>query len=262
MNNDFNNNRRYETTSYRNPEGEVADPTVAVRSFMNKVYNWMSLGLALTGVAAYYMYQKMTETHEAAKLAANGIGEMPIFWNSSLMIGLIIAEFALVIVLSWAIHKLSPVVAATMFAAYAILSGVTLAPILMMYASSTIYAAFFSAAGMFAATSIYGYVTRKDLTSLGSLAFMGLIGIIIATLINFFLKSEGLTMIISYVGVAVFLGLTAWDTQKLKQIALGMDENDVHSDQAKKVAIIGALALYLDFINLFIMLLRIFGRRD
>ena len=256
------NNRDYGEVSYRNPEGEVRDATLAARRFMNKVYNIMTGGLLLTGLAAYYVFGQMKATEQLARNAANGLGEMPLFWNSSLIIGLCIAELILVGILSFAINKISPVAAGLMFSVYAVMSGVTLAPVLMVSTSSAVYMAFFSCAGMFAVTSIYGYITKKDLTSIGSLCFMGLIGIIIASIINFFTKSDGLTMIISYIGVAVFIGLTAYDTQKLKLIASGMNEDDVHSENANKTAIIGALQLYLDFINLFLMLLRIFSRRN
>lgn len=177
------------------------------------------------------------------------------------MLVMVLVEFGLVIWLSAGVNKMNPMVAGISFLAFSVVNGITLAPIFFCYTQSAIYSAFFTCAGMFAVTSIFGYITRADLTGVGSFCMMGLFGIIIATIVNWFMKSEGLDTFIAYAGVFIFLGLTAWDTQKLKQAGgyLGSDEME-GTDYFHKFAILGALELYLDFINLFLMLLRLFGR--
>ena len=173
---------------------------------------------------------------------------------------LIIAELVLVIVLSAAVKKLSAPVAGTLFIVYSLLNGLTLSPIFLAYTQTSIFLAFASCALMFAATSTFGYLTGMKLDTVGSYCFMGLIGILIASIVNFFLRSEVLDYIICYIGVAVFVGLTAWDTQKVRMIGEQAGE-EAQTDAMRKVAIVFALSLYLDFINLFLYLLRIFGRR-
>ena len=238
--------------AYRNPEEYAVSSRAsadAERGFLNKVYNWMAAGLAISGLTAWYVAQTMASPDSFFRR------------NPGVFLGLIVAELILVMVLSAAVRKMAPPVAAVCFLVYSLLSGITLAPIFLVYTASSIYAAFFTCAGMFAATSIFGYMTKANLAGIGSFCFMALIGIVIATLVNFFIRSNALTGIISYVGVVVFIGLTAWDTQKLRQIAAGSGETE--SAEMKKLAILGALTLYLDFINLFLFLLRIFGgKRD
>ena len=173
---------------------------------------------------------------------------------------LVIVELVLVIVLSAAVRKLSPQVAGALFIAYSVLNGLTLCPIFLVYTQTSIFLAFGSCALMFAATSTFGYMTGMKLDTIGSYCFMGLIGILIASIVNFFLHSQMLDYILCYVGVAVFVGLTAWDTQKMRMVGEAAGE-EAQSDAMRKVAILFALNLYLDFINLFLMLLRIFGRR-
>ena len=228
---------------------EVAD---AERRFMTGVYNWMTIGLLLTAVAAWQVVGTMEEKDS-------------FFWkNPGIFLGLLAGEVVLVLILSFAFKKLSPALAAVCFIAYSILSGVTLAPLFMIYARSAIYAAFFTCAGMFGAVSLFGYMTRMRLAALGSFCFMGLIGLIIAGIVNFFLQSDMFGYIISFIGVAVFLGLTAWDTQALRQLAArNMPEDSARplSEEMKKYSILGALKLYLDFINLFLYLLRLLGGR-
>jgi hypothetical protein len=181
-----------------------------------------------------------------------------IFGNKLVFYALIFGELGLVIALSAAINKISSTTATLMFLLYSALTGVTFASLFLVYTSSSIASTFFIAAGTFGSVSVYGYATKRDLTGWGSFFFMGLIGIIIASVVNIFLQSAMLTWIISYVGVFVFVGLTAYDTQKIKQIgAAGFSDEE----SQKKSAIIGALRLYLDFINLFLMLLRIMGNR-
>lgn len=219
---------------------------VLVNDYVRSVYNWMGIGLALTGVIAYYV-----STNEAITRL--------IFGNSILFFGLLLAELGLVFAISGMVQRMSAGTATALFVLYAALNGVTLSFIFLVYASASIFSTFFICAGTFAACSIYGWTTKRDLTSLGGFLMMGLFGIIIASVVNMFIGSSGMSMIISYIGVLVFVGLTAYDTQKIKNMALtqpaGLDGAVI-----RKGAILGALSLYLDFINLFLMLLRIFGQ--
>ena len=218
------------------------DSTERTRAFIRQAYAWMFGGLLLTaGAAAWVVLSPAMKTL--------------IFETPGLIWGLFIAEFILVLVLSFRINKMSPAAAASTFLVYSLLNGLTLSAIFFYYAGGTIFQAFVVAAGMFGAMSIYGMVTRRDLTSWGSFFFMGLIGIILASVLNIFLQSSALSYAVSLVGVFVFVGLTAYDTQKLKAYA------QVTGPEVTNSAVIGALALYLDFINLFLMLLRLFGGR-
>jgi hypothetical protein len=220
--------------------------TSVAATLMRKVYMWMTFALAITGFTSYYI------------MSSPGI--LTWLFTGSTPLILIIVELVLVVWLVAGIRRMSLTTATLLFVAYSVMNGVTLTPLLLAYTGTTVCAAFFTTAGTFAATSLYGYVTRKDLTSLGSFLFMGLIGIILATLVNIFLKSSGLQMIITYLGVAIFIGLTAYDTQKTKTIMREMTEVN---DSTMKIAVMCAFSLYLDFINLFIYILRIFGgRRD
>lgn len=221
------------------------DQTVSrERAFIRSVYGWMFGGLMLTAGAAVWVVMSAAMQNL-------------IFRTPGVMIGLIIVELALVFFLSFRVNRMSPAAAASVFLVYSLLNGLTLSVITFVYAQTTIFQAFVVAAGMFGAMSVYGMVTRRDLTSWGSFFFMGLIGIILASLVNLFVRSSGLSFAISLIGVFVFIGLTAYDTQKLKAYA-----KVVTGPQTTNYAVIGALALYLDFINLFLMLLRLFGRRD
>lgn len=181
-----------------------------------------------------------------------------IFGNKLVFYGLIIGELLLVGSLVLAVQKMSPTMAAIVFIGYSALNGLTLASIFLIYTAGSIALTFFITAGTFAVMSIYGYTTKADLTRIGNLALMALVGIIIASIANFFLQSETLYWIISYIGVAVFVGLVAYDTQKIKNLS---DSIDVNSAEGKRASLIGALTLYLDFINLFLFLLRLFGSR-
>jgi FtsH-binding integral membrane protein len=225
-----------------------AQTQVAVNSFVRSVYNWMAIGLGLTGFVAYYV-------SNSPSLLNIIFGNPIVFW------GLIIGELALVFTLSARVGKMQASTATAMFVVYAVLNGATLSAVFLAYTKSSIASTFFVCAGTFVAASIYGWVTKKDLTSFGSFLFMGLIGIIIASVVNMFLKSSGMAMIISYIGVFIFVGLTVYDTQKLKNMALTQPA-DADAAVVRKGAIIGALSLYLDFINLFLMLLRIMGNRE
>lgn len=211
---------------------------------MRKVYVWMTLALAVTGLTAYYVGSNVA-------LMQN------IFSSTGMVWGLFIAEIVLVVILSAAINKMSFPVASLIFVGYSILNGVTLSVIFLAYTQTSIAQVFFITAGTFAAMSLVGYFTKRDLSGLGKILFMGLIGLVIATIVNMFLGSNGLDLVLSYIGVAIFVGLTAWDTQKIKQmfVLTGGEVNDA----TQKLALMGSLSLYLDFINLFLYLLRIFG---
>ena len=222
------------------------DVSEAFPVLMRKVYVWMTLALAITGFTAY------------------GVATSPgilqaIYTNRILFWGLIIAEFALVFGVTAAINKLSLTTATLMFILYSVINGALLSSIFLIYTASSVAVVFFITAGTFGAMALIGYTTKTDLSSMGKILFMALIGMIIATVVNLFVKSDGLTTILSYVGVLIFVGLTAYDTQKIKNMLL---EAPDASEAAQKMALLGALALYLDFINLFIYLLRIFGRKE
>ncbi|KGO35045.1 MAG: Bax inhibitor-1/YccA family protein [Desulfoprunum sp.] len=211
--------------------------------FLAKVFNWMAMGLGLTGIIAYLT---------ASSGLARAIVASPLF-----MI-LLFAELGLVFFLSARIDKIQASTAAGLFIGYAVLNGLTLSAIFLAYTSSSIAGTFFITAGMFGAMALYGMVTKRDLSGLGSFLFMGLIGIVIASVVNIFLGSSGLGWMISVLGVFIFTGLTAYDVQKIKTMG---EEGILEQGEAavRKGSIIGALALYLDFINLFLMLLRFFG---
>ena len=177
--------------------------------------------------------------------------------NSGLYFGLLIAEVVLVFVLAGALNKLSSPVASLIFYVYSILNGVVLSAILAAYTASSVFSTFVITAAVFGTMTVYGYVTKSDLSRVGTFLFMALIGLIICTIVNIFMKSSTMEWIISFAGVVIFIGLTAWDTQKIKQMAAITD-----GSQAGKLATIGALSLYLDFVNLFLYLLRFFGNRE
>ena len=210
---------------------------------MRKVYTWMTLALVLTGLTAYGV------------ATSPGI-MMALYSNSALMWGLVIAEFALVIGISAAINRLSLATATLMFVAYSVINGAMLSSIFMIYTAASIASVFFITAATFAVMALIGYTTKTDLTSVGKLLFMALIGLVIATIVNMFIGSSTLTMICSYVGVLIFVGLTAYDSQKIKNMLMQAPDA---GESSQKLALLGALTLYLDFINLFIYLLRIFG---
>ncbi len=216
-----------------------------VNEFIRSVYNWMAIGLALTGFTAYYV------ANTPALVQA-------IFGNQILFFGLIIGELALVFIISARIQKMQASTATALFVVYSILNGATLSFVFLVYTASSITSTFFVCAATFVACSIYGWTTKRDLTSMGGFMTMGLIGIIIASVVNMFFRSSAMSMIISYIGVIVFVGLTAYDTQHLKSMALTQPD-DIGAGVVRKGAILGALKLYLDFINLFLMLLRILG---
>ena len=238
------NTQDFELKEYANEREWAISEAFPV--LMRKVYVWMTLALVITGITAY-------------DVASSPAILQAIYTNQLLFWGLIIAEFALVIGVTAAINKLSLTTATLMFVLYSVINGAMLSSIFLIYTASSIATVFFITAGTFAAMAIVGYTTKADLSSMGKILFMALIGLIIATIVNIFVKSSGLDMIISYVGVLIFVGLTAWDSQKIKQMMLQAPDA---GEGMQKMALLGALTLYLDFINLFIYLLRIFGRRD
>ncbi len=215
-------------------------------ALFRNVYLWMTMALAITGLTSMIV-------------AGSPQLMMAIFGNQALFWGLLIGELALVWFLSARINTLSFPTATCMFIFYSILNGVTLSFIFLAYTAESITSTFFITAGTFGAMSLIGYFTKRDLSSLGSILFMALIGLIIATIVNLFMRSEMLYFIISYAGVLIFVGLTAYDTQKIKRMLLsdGVEVNET----TQKIALMGALALYLDFINLFLYLLRLLGNR-
>lgn len=213
---------------------------------MRKVYLWMTLALMITGITAAGV--------------ANSPNILALIYSSQVVMwGIIIAEFGLVIYISARLEKLSLSTATTLFALYSILNGVMLSSIFLLYSTAIISKVFFITAGTFGVTALYGYATKKDLSSLGNILFMALIGLVIATVVNVFMKSAMFDLIMSYIGVIIFVGLTAWDSQKIKHMMMVQQDAD---ESAQKLALIGALSLYLDFINLFLYLLRIFGRSN
>ncbi len=227
-----------------------------VNTFVRGVYTWMTMGLALTGVTAWFVANSPAILNLFFRVnAEGGISPTMIYW------AVLISPLIMVFMLSARIQKMQASTATFMFVLFAVLMGASLSTILLTYTGSSIAQVFFICAGTFAACSIFGWVTKKDLTSVGSFMFMGLIGIIIASLVNIFFRSPMMHMVISYIGVIVFVGLTAYDTQKLKEMAVALPA-DLDAAVIRKGTIQGALTLYLDFINLFLMLLRIFGSRE
>lgn len=218
----------------------------AYSALIRKVYVWMTLAMVITGLTAYI-------TASTPTLLYAIVSNQMLFW------GLLIAELVLVFAISGAINKMSLQTATLLFVAYSVINGLTLSFIFLAYTMSSIASVFFITAGTFAVMAFIGYTTKTDLTSLGKILLMGLIGIIIATIVNMFVHSNGLQTVVSYVGVLIFVGLTAYDSQKIKQMLWDADQAD---EGAQKLALLGALSLYLDFINLFLYLLRIFGRRN
>ena len=219
------------------------DTTARVQAFVRAVYGWMFAGLGLTAAAAAWVYLSPA----MQQIITPGVSMV-----------LIVAELGLVFWLSFRINKMSPQAAASAFMVFSLLNGLTLSVVLFQYTAASVFQAFVVAGGMFGAMAIYGLMTKRDLTSWGSFFFMGLIGIILASVVNIFWKNSVLDMVIPFIGVFVFVGLTAYDNQKIKRYALMAE-----GDRVTNLAVIGALALYLDFINLFLMVLRLMGgRRD
>lgn len=231
-----------ENNFYNQVEERAQSSALSFPALMSKVYLWMTLALVVTGMTAYYVASSPAILYA---IVSNQIA----FW------GLFIGELVLVFVLSSRIMSLSFVTASLMFVIYSIMNGVFFSFILLAYTEQSIATTFLITAGTFGAMSLFGFITKRDLSAMGRILFMLLIGLIIATVVNIFMKAEGLTLILNYAGVVIFVGLTAYDTQSIKQML------QEHGDKegAEKIALLGSLSLYLDFINLFIYLLRFFG---
>ncbi len=233
-------------------QAAAAEIDVGLREYMLKVYNLMASGLALTGIVAYFsantpaIISMLYVTGEGGVMQPTGLAYLVMF-----------SPLAFVLALSFGINKMKASTAQAVFWAFAGIMGLSLANIFLLYTGASIARVFFITAGTFAGMSLYGYTTRRDLTRMGSFLMMGLIGIIIASVVNMFMQSSAMQFVISVLGVLIFVGLTAYDTQKIKNMYMQADGAEVMS----KKAIMGALTLYLDFINLFIMLLRLFGDR-
>jgi hypothetical protein len=229
------------------PASAFATTTVAgaerVTAFLRKVYGWMAVGLGVTAVVAY-------------AVASSPVLLQTIFGNRMVFFGLVIAELGLVFYLSARVNKMAPGTAAGLFLLYSALNGATIAGILLLFTGASVATTFVVTAGMFGALALYGSTTRRSLAGMGQFVFMGLIGLVLASIVGMFWHSDALQFAISVVGVIVFTGLTAWDAQRLKQMAVATPEGQVGS-----FAVVGALALYLDFINLFLFLLRFLGSR-
>ena len=220
--------------------------SLAFPALMRKVYVWMTLALVITGVTAYGVAA-------SPSLIYTLMSSEYLFW------GCLLGELGLVYFISSRIMNLSLTTATLLFIAYSILNGVTMSFIFLVYTTSSIANVFFITAGTFGAMSLIGYTTKRDLSKMGQLWMMALVGLIIASFANILMKSDTLSLIISYVGVVVFVGLTAWDTQKIKRMLAQADDI---SEDAQKIALLGALTLYLDFVNLFLYLLRLLGKRN
>ena len=218
----------------------------AVSAILKNVYLWMTMALAISGLTAMLV-------------AGNAELVQAIYAGRGTLLVLFLVQFGLIWLISARIGTMSFITATLLYIAYSVVTGVTLSSIFLLFTTGSIASVFFITAGTFAALSIYGFVTKKDLSTWRSYLIMGLIGLIIASIVNWFLASEMMYWIISYVGVAIFIGLTAYDTQKIKQLAYAFHMED--EETRNKVALMGAITLYLDFINLFLYILRIFGKR-
>lgn len=231
--------------SFDSPQPISPSSAVAIPAFLARVYAWMTAGLLTTALAAF-----VTLSNESLLRAVIG--------NRIVFFGLMIAELGLVAWLSGMVGRLSSTAAGGVFLLYSVLNGLTLSVVFLAYTSGSIVSTFVVTAGTFGAMSAYGLVTKRSLDGVGSFAFMGLIGVVLASVVNIFLRNDMLGFVLSCVGVIVFVALTAYDTRKLKMMAATVDSG---SEEGRRGAISGALALYLDFINLFLMLLRLFGNR-
>ena len=225
-------------------QGAHVERIESMNSFFRRVYHWMAAGLILTAVAAHWVASSPSVFRALA-------GVFPV---------LIIVELGLVLGLSWGLNRISATTAMVMFMVYSLVNGVTLSAVLLVYTRESVFSAFLTTAGMFGAMSVYGLYTKRDLSAWRSFLTMGLIGLVIAMLVNMFVGNGVADIVISAVGVLVFMGLTAYDTQYLRNLGEQVDI-DSGDATAQKLAVMGALKLYLDFINLFLYLLRLFGRR-
>jgi FtsH-binding integral membrane protein len=234
--------------------GQQTVPQSIARNFMANVFIWM---FAALGISALFAFLFANNLELLSYLVDFETGKMTILgWVT------MFAPLGFVLLMSFAYQRLSASAITLLFVLYAIINGISFSFILLAYTSGSVIGCFASASAMFGIMAVMGYTTKKDLTSFGRILTMALIGILVAMLINFFLKSSAMDYVISIIGVMVFTGLTAYDVQKLKRIGAGLEYGEVPATETKKLAVMGALNLYLDFINIFLFLLRLFGRRD
>jgi len=233
----------------------AAEIDAGLRAYMLRIYNYMAAGVALTGVVAWFTFNAAVVDTSAAQLVLSPFGQT--IYGGPLMIVLFVGTLGIVFFLSFRINKLQASTALTLFMAYAALLGLMLSSVMLTYTGTSIARTFFISAASFGALSLYGYTTQRDLSPIGSFLIMGLFGLILAMIVNMFLKSSGLDFAISAIGVLIFAGLTAWDTQKIKEMYDANDDGTV----AGRKSVMGALTLYLDFINLFLFMLRFLGDR-
>jgi len=250
---DFDRNYAAATRGDRADRAAVVD--AGLRAHMIRVYNLMAAAVALTGVVSWLTFSAATTTNAAGQLALTAFGQS--IYSGPATIVLFLATLGLVFAIGWMIDRLSAGTALLMFMLYAGLLGLMLSSIFLVYTGTSITRVFFISAASFGALSLYGYTTQRDLSAMGSFLTMGLIGLIIASLVNMFFQNGMMAFVISCVGVLIFAGLTAWDTQKIKEMYSPMDDGTI----AGRKAVMGALSLYLDFINIFMFLLRLMGDR-
>jgi FtsH-binding integral membrane protein len=248
--------RNYATATRGVGAGRAVAIDAGLRAHMIRVYNYMAMGVGLTGVVAWLTFQAAVVTNAAGNIVGLTPFGQAIFGGPTVIV-LMLGTFGLVMFISFRIQHLQPSTALTLFLAYAALLGLMLSSLFLAYTGASVTRVFFISAASFGALSVYGYTTQRDLSPIGSFLIMGMFGLFIAMLLNIFLKSTGLDFVISAIGVLVFAGMTAWDTQRIKEMYSAMDDGTV----AGRKAVMGALRLYLDFINLFLFLLRFLGGR-
>jgi uncharacterized protein len=248
--------RNYATAARGVGAGRAIAIDAGLRAYMLRVYNYMAAGVGLTGVIAWLTFQAAVVTNATGQI----VGLTPFgqaIYGGPMMLVLVLGTFGLVMFISFRIQSLQPSTALTLFMVYAGALGLMLSSVFLTYTGASLTRVFFISAASFGALSLYGYTTQRDLSAFGSFLVMGLFGVMIAMLVNIFLKSTGLDFIISVLGVLIFAGLTAWDTQRIKEMYSVMDDGTA----AGRKAVMGALKLYLDFLNLFLFLLRFMGDR-
>jgi uncharacterized protein len=248
--------RNYATATRGVDAGRAVAIDAGLRAYMIRVYNYMAMGVALTGVVSWFTFQAAVVTNAAGAITGLTPFGQTIFGGPAVII-LMLGTLGLVMFISFRIQHLQPATALTLFLGYAALLGLMLSSVFLAYTGASVTRVFFISAASFGALSLYGYTTQRNLSAFGSFLVMGLFGLIIAMLVNIFLKSTGLDFVISVLGVLIFAGMTAWDTQRIKEMYSVMDDGTA----AGRKAVMGALQLYLDFINLFLFLLRFMGDR-
>jgi hypothetical protein len=248
--------RNYATAARGVDAGRAVAIDTGLRAYMIRVYNYMAMGVGLTGVVAWLAFQAAVVTNAVGNIVGLTPFGQAIFGGPAVIV-LMLGTFGLVMFISFRIQYLQPSTALTLFLTYAALLGLMLSSVFLAYTGASVTRVFFISAASFGALSLYGYTTQRDLSPIGSFLIMGMFGLFIAMLVNIFLKSTGLDFVISALGVLVFAGLTAWDTQRIKEMYGAMDDGTL----AGRKAVMGALRLYLDFLNLFLFLLRFLGGR-